>query len=960
MLHDPQVAAACKGRIRSRLISGSSVPQPLDRSLAGALRALVGDGGLITEPSRLIAYESDGLVAYRYLPRAVVLPGDTEEAAAVLARLHRDRIPFVPRGAGTGLSGGALATGEAVVVGTSRMDRILSLDPIARVARVQAGVVNSDLSAAARPYGLQYAPDPSSQSACTLGGNVAENSGGPRCLKYGVTSRWVSALTFVLPDGRVLELGVGGSDAPGYDLVGLVVGSEGCFGLVTEIEVRLSPIPEGVRTLLAIFDQLEAAGTAVTEIMASGLLPCALEIMDAEAIRAVEASIFAAGYPTDAGAALVIEVDGTDAGLDSEADRAEACCRAAGATEVRRAQSERERLAMWKGRKKAFGAMGRIAPDLLVQDATVPRTRLPTVLRRVGEIGRTHGLRIANVFHGGDGNLHPIILFDRREPDEVARVELASREIMRVCVAAGGTITGEHGVGIDKRQYMELVFSPGELQLMAAVKAVFDPLGLCNPGKVLPTDCRARPPTCAERKHAEVRSLVSSDDPVSGLNGLLPRDRILSGEAAARWNAWGGSPAPVALPRATEEAAAILGRANAEGWRVVLAGSGTWLGPGGSGSPPHLVLSAACMDRVLRYEPGDLTITAEAGIRLSALDRCLASNRQWLPLDPPGRRRSLGAVVSTGASGPTGAGWGGPRDLALGLSAITGSGYAFRAGGGVVKNVAGFDLVRILVGSSGTLAFVSDVTLRLFPRPAMDRTLVVRGPGLEALSEALRAAVSQRVTPLAVELLEHPGSSARSREAILGVRLVGLPERVREEGSLMQEALAGVGVGAADVLPTPEAEAFWSEVRLLEEEADLALRLAAPREQTAELIELARAAGQMLDGRGTFAGLHVSLAMNGDVGSLRFAISDLCMESGAGERWAERLNELDRTLAGRGGRLTVVRAPTSVLRRLLHAEAPPGPTEELMAGLKAVFDPAGILPAWLFPLDLPIGGPGQT
>jgi glycolate oxidase subunit GlcD len=469
-----------------RLISESSVPNPLASVLVDELLELVGEKGLITDPSRLMAYESDGLVAYRFPPRAVLLPATTAEAAAVMAILHRHKIPIVPRGAGTGLSGGALATHDAVLVGTARMDRILSLDPVARIARVQAGVVNAELTAAARPHGLHYAPDPSSQSACTLGGNVAENSGGPHCLKYGVTSRWITGLTFVLPDGRVLELGGWGRDTSGYDLVGLIVGSEGCFGLVTEIEVRLLPLPEGVRTLLAVFDDMETAGTAVTEIMAAGLLPCALEIVDNETIRAVEASIFAAGYPIDAGAVLVIEVDGTDAGLDAEAALAEECCRKAGAREVRRAKDDEERLALWKGRKKAFGAMGRIAPDILVQDATVPRTKLPGVLRAITEIGKKHDHRLANLFHAGDGNLHPLILFDRRDTEQVARVELASKEIMRLCVDAGGTITGEHGVGIDKREHMELVFSPLELELMAAVKAVFDPMNLCNPGKVLP------------------------------------------------------------------------------------------------------------------------------------------------------------------------------------------------------------------------------------------------------------------------------------------------------------------------------------------------------------------------------------------------------------------------------------------------------------------------------------------
>jgi glycolate oxidase subunit GlcD len=467
------------------------VPHSLPPALADELLELVGEAGVITDPSRLLAYESDALTAYRFSPRAVVLPRDTEQAAAVVGALTRRDIPVVPRGAGTGLSGGALPTHDAVLVGTARMDRILALDPAGRTARVQAGVVNADLTAAARSHGLHFPPDPSSETACTLGGNVAENSGGPHCLKYGVTSRWVTGLTLVLPDGRVVELGGWAKDSPGFDLVGLVVGSEGCFGLVTEIEVRLLPISEGVRTLLAIFDDMETAGTAVTAIVGAGLLPCALEIIDNETIRAVEASVFAAGYPVDAGAALVIEFDGAEVGLDAEAERAERCCRDAGAREVRRARDESERIALWKGRKKAYGALGRLAPDILVQDATVPRSRLPAVLKRIGEIGRAHDLRIANSFHAGDGNLHPEILFDRRDALQVARVERASREIMQVCVEAGGTITGEHGVGLDKRDFLPLVCGPVELELMAAVKAVFDPHGLFNPGKVLPLTTQA-------------------------------------------------------------------------------------------------------------------------------------------------------------------------------------------------------------------------------------------------------------------------------------------------------------------------------------------------------------------------------------------------------------------------------------------------------------------------------------
>lgn len=458
----------------------------LDPSVLRRLGKVVGGGAVLTDPGQLLVYESDGLTQYRHPPGAVVLPTTTGELQAVVRILAEAELPFVPRGAGTGLSGGALAVEGAVVVGTARMNRILELDVPNRRARVQPGVVNAHLTRAARPHGLYYAPDPSSQSACTLGGNVAENSGGPHCLKYGVTTRYVTGLTVVLPDGEVVELGGMGGGDEGLDLLGLFVGSEGCFGIAAEIEVALLPLPEGVRTLLGIFDTLEEAGTAVTDIMGRGLLPAALEIVDGETIRAVEASVFAAGYPTDAGAALVVEFDGMEEGLDDEVDEAARCCRDAGAREVRTASTEEERAALWQGRKKAFGAMGRIAPDLLVQDATVPRTRLPEVLARIGEIGRRYDLKVANVFHAGDGNLHPNLLFDRRDTDELARVEAASREIMQVCIDAGGTITGEHGVGLDKRRYMPLVHSAEVLEAMARVKGVFDPEGRCNPGKVLP------------------------------------------------------------------------------------------------------------------------------------------------------------------------------------------------------------------------------------------------------------------------------------------------------------------------------------------------------------------------------------------------------------------------------------------------------------------------------------------
>lgn len=479
------------------------IPKRLTTALAG----ICGRDGVIVDPERLLVYESDALTAYRHRPGAVVLPRTTDEVRRAVQAVARHGLPIVPRGAGTGLSGGAVALDSAVVIGTARMNRILAIDAPNRRAVLQAGVINAELSAAAAAHGLYYAPDPSSQTTCTIGGNVAENSGGPHCLKYGVTSRYITGLTVVLADGSVVKLGRRGREAPGYDLVGLFVGSEGCFGIATEIEAALLPVPEGVRTLLGIFDRIENAGQAVSDIIGAGLLPSAMEIIDGPTIRAVEDSVFAAGYPTDAEAALVIEFDGLEAGLDGEAERASRFCRLAGAREVRSASDEDERLALWKGRKKAFGAMGRIAPDLLVQDATVPRTTLPAILKGISEIGKRYGLVVANVFHAGDGNLHPNILFDRRDTDELERVERASKEIMQLCVDAGGTITGEHGVGLDKKHHMRLIYGRDELDTMWGIRRVFDPRAAMNPGKVLPEETEPQPATWREQPaRAEVAS----------------------------------------------------------------------------------------------------------------------------------------------------------------------------------------------------------------------------------------------------------------------------------------------------------------------------------------------------------------------------------------------------------------------------------------------------------------------
>ena len=458
--------------------------------LADRLRAIVGAEGVIREPGALLVYESDGLTAYRERPCAVVAPRSTAEVAAVLRELAAADMPFVARGAGTGLSGGALAMRGAVLVSTARMDAILELDPANHRARVQPGVVNVELTRAAAPHGLHYAPDPSSQTACTIGGNVAENAGGPHCLKYGVTLNHILGATVVLPGGEVVRLEAGG-ERGGYDLLGLFIGSEGTFGIATEIDVRLIPVPAAVRTMLALVDAIDDATRTVSAIIAEGLLPAALEMVDRQAIIAVEASVYAAGMPTDVAGALVIEFDGAPAAVEADVARAVEICTAHQARDVRIAGDEAERQKLWHARKKAFGAMGRLAPDILVQDAVVPRSRLPDALGACYRIADSYGLTLCNTFHAGDGNLHPTIVFDRRDPALVEKVELASKEMMQACVAFGGSITGEHGVGLDKRAYMELIFDDAVLERMCAVRRAFDPRGHANPGKILPVrTCR--------------------------------------------------------------------------------------------------------------------------------------------------------------------------------------------------------------------------------------------------------------------------------------------------------------------------------------------------------------------------------------------------------------------------------------------------------------------------------------
>ncbi len=794
----------------------ATVPRPLHDRLA----SIVSPRRVLTRPSELRVYSEDGLPGYNHQPALAVFPGTREELIEVVRVLAETRVPFVPRGAGTGLSGGALADGT-VLLGLHRMTRILSIDAENALAVVEPGVVNVQLTRAAGVHGLHYAPDPSSQTACTIGGNVAENAGGPHCLKYGVTLNHIVACTVLLPSGEVVILGSPHGERDGYDLLGAFIGSEGCFGVALDVTVKLARNPQAVRTMLADFRSMDAAAHAVSSIIASGIVPAALEMMDNATIRAVEASIYAAGYPVDAAAVLLVELDGAEAGIDADVATIVERCQAAGAREVKVAGDEAERTRLWQGRKKAFGAMGRISPHLVVQDAVVPRTKLPEIIAAIHTIGQRHRVNVCNVFHAGDGNLHPNIGYDANDPDESARVHAAMREIMEACVAAGGTITGEHGVGVDKLDYMELIFTPESLAAMCRLRECFDPDRRANPGKVIPVH------SCNEWAGVPATwgSSTATDGGGSRRSALGPRQTDAAGTDTAATDTAATDAATTATSSRALRAPSPVAREVAERLRatrgpVRVQGARTWCD---AGRPVHAaeVLDLGVHTGIVDYNPGDLTLTAYAGTTLGEIARVTAEHGQWLTLDPCGDDRgTIGATVSTASYGPLASGFGVTRDLVLGVEFVTGAGAVVRGGGRVVKNVAGFDLVRLLTGSWGTLGAITEVSVRLRARPEVEETLAISigasDGALQALGRALRALPFNL---FAAELVDAPMAArlGLGPERLLLARFGGTEAVAR-----MQRAALGA-LGDSRQLPADS----WAALRAVDRGA-ATLRLSAP------------------------------------------------------------------------------------------------------------------------------------
>jgi glycolate oxidase len=713
---------------------------------------------VLVEPSRLAPYESDALTAFSARPEAVVLAESREEVIDLVRLCHREDVPFVARGSGTSLSGGSLPVEGGIVIGLNRLNRVLRIEPNDRIAVVEPGAINLQVSAAAAPHGLFYAPDPSSQSVCTIGGNIAFNSGGAHCLKHGMTSNHVLAIEAVLPDGEVVRLGSGSAEPAGPDWLGVFVGSEGLFGIALEVTLRLLPLPEDTRTLLAAYPSLEAAGDAVAATIAAGILPVAMEIMDSLAIQAAESSV-RPGYP-DAPALLIVELDGERDAVETDFERLSAVIRESDATEVRATADPEERAMIWKGRKSAFSAVGWLSPDYIVQDGCVPRTRLGEALATIDRFSDEHGLRVANVFHAGDGNLHPLILFDGREPGALDRAHALAGEILDLCVQLGGSITGEHGVGMEKREFLERMFGPSDLELMRRLRASIDPAALANRGKMLP-----------------------------GANG----DR---GPSARR-------PAGLASDPRVKEMAEALRAAGRDGAHLLPRGGGTKpaLSTPVDGAAP---LEVAGLGGIVRYDPEELTLTALAGTPVAEITAALAANGQYLPFDPPlaAAGATLGGVVAAGTSGPGRYRHGGIRDFVVGARFLDGTGELITGGGQVVKNAAGFDLPKLLVGSLGRLGVILELSLKVLPAPPAWGTVRADAGGLEAALDATARLGAAGLDLEALDL-EPPGR--------LWVRLGGPAEGLERR---LERAEDGLGMATERLLGAEEAEP-WAVAREL-------------------------------------------------------------------------------------------------------------------------------------------------
>lgn len=860
-----------------------------------SLEALLSKDQIFMDPATLMTYEVDAGVD-RGMPEGLIFPQSADDVVQVVHWAKERGVPLVARGAGTGLSGGAVADRGGIIVEFSRMNHILDLDQAGRSAVLEPAVVNLVLDERVRAQGLYFPPDPASQRASTIGGNVAENSGGPHCFKYGVTSNYVIGMDVVLADGRSMRIGGRALDYPAYDLCGLLTGSEGTLALITAIHVRLVRNPPGVKTMMAAFDSLEQAGAAVSAIITAGLVPATMEMMDRNMVGIVEQFVHA-GLPTSAGAVLIIEVDGYTASLEGQIQEVAGLLQSHSGYGLRIAANAEERDKIWYARKSAAGALSRLAPAHYLVDITVPRSRLAETLAEVDQICDRYGLRTGHVFHAGDGNLHPLILImDPQDEQLVETVHRAGREIVELGISKDGSITGEHGVGIEKRQYMSLMFSNAELATMWDVKQVFDPGGLLNPGKIFPPSVSdgARPV-----RWASVEDDIKVED--------------------------------VFTPWTAEEAARGLARLSAAGQHVRIVGS-IHLEDTVRQDESDVLLCTAALREVKAFAPDDLYITVGAGMQLAELQEFLGPRRMQVPLVSPWPEATMGGLVAANVNAPLRMRYGSMRDLVICATVVLADGRQIRVGRPVIKNVAGYDLVKVFVGSHGTLGLITDVTLKLTPLPRLQRTLLVPVDDLQQGLALARQLLPQALVASAILLCKGCDISAveglRRSAYTLVYTAEGIVEDVQAELEQVRHVLHTEEIQETEVVEVESLSGTDVWVGLLKNAGQgvVKVRVGVAAKDLADYVRTQRDTLNM----GAFIA---------DVGSGQmFAV--LSSENvDAARDWLERLR---RTALALDGYAVVLEMPESWHAKLDRWGYQPEAIE-LMRGLKGRWDPAGIL-----------------
>lgn len=907
--------------------------------LIAKLRRAVAPATVIDSPAELKPYSADWYTTQPGNPDVAILPTTTGQVAAAVQMAAANGVPVVPRGAGTGLAGGARPLRGGIVICTTQMNQIQRVDTRNRIAQVQPGIINYELSQQLiRDYGYYFAPDPASWKLCTLGGNIANNSGGPHCLKYGVTTNHILGVELVMHDGRVLWTSDGLQDTAGYDLTGLVVGSEGTFGVVTSALIRLTRTSETTEVAMVLFPDMLAASESVSRIVATGLIPTSLEVMDAITIKAVNAA-YNYGLPDHAGAALIIEVDGVTDGIDELLDTTLQICRRQGAIDIRLAHTAAEQEHIWAARKSAFEALRQVYPDYYLVDTVVPRTLLPSIIEQVVQIGERYRLPIANVFHAGDGNLHPLVLHDPNNPDEVARTHQIIEEIMHLSIAKGGTISGEHGIGADKQNFMAVLFHEHELQAMAELFAVFNPTERFNPGKVFPNMSQPlelaaeRQQRLATARGKRVGDAVWIEELGQALEQAVGAKNLLNSGESVLYTIQGQQPRFVALPTTVEQLSRVMSACHAAGATVVPWGGGSQQDTGLVADKPDVVISVRRLSDILHYNRDDLTISVGAGMNIATLRALLAEQGQMLPFDIPlPERATIGGLVATATSYPRRLRYGSLRDLVLGLTLVEVDGAVSRFGGQVVKNVSGYDMCKLFVGSHGTLGVIASVNLRTLPQSRNEASMLI---GFAERKQAL-AMVDElshtQLTPTAVEYLDYGAfpQTGAAGECGLAIWLEGseavCQRHIRDINRLARRHSA---LTAYDLVAEDHHE-LWARITNLNaihnwsgDEALLQL-IVAPAELRAALIDLQECARR----------LGMTCVCNAQ------ALNGVIFVRASGT--ARNLQTLQRELVERWQHSHVLAcAPDRKLGLALWGAQHPG--HDLMVALKQAFDPAHTL-----------------